>query len=141
VDSREWSVPSYDIDTKRGDVVVFHSNLLHASAGGNLRLSWDTSYFLCPSVGGTEQGEMIRDAVLHTGNYSVHPYDHEKWSTWRDWIAEVGTDSRKTAVRRLERLGVLEVEGADIGTPKWEPVLSNPFPQVSGAPIRARSSK
>ncbi|MFS8096999.1 phytanoyl-CoA dioxygenase family protein [Lentzea alba] len=141
VDSREWSIPSYDIDTEPGDVIVFHSNLLHASAGGQLRLSWDTSYFLYPAMSGTERGEMIRDAVLYTGDYGHHPYDHEKWTTWRDWVASADTDPRRTAIRRLEVLGVLGVEGADIGAPKWQPTLTNPFPLVSGAPYKPRSSK
>ncbi|MGV9306216.1 phytanoyl-CoA dioxygenase family protein [Nonomuraea sp. NPDC004354] len=138
VDSREWSIPSYDIETEPGDVIAFHSNLLHASAGGSLRLSWDTSYFLYPALAGTEQGELIRDAILHTGDYSGHAYDHEKWATWRDWVASADTDPRTTAVRRLERLGVLKVEGADIGTPRWQPKLINPFPLFSGAPFKAR---
>lgn len=141
VDWREWPIPAYEIDTEPGDVVVFHSNLLHASAGGGIRLAWDTSYFLHPTVGGTEHSELVRDAILHTGDLSGHSYDHEKWTTWRDWVASADTGARKTAVRRLEHLGVLAVEGADIGTPKWQPKLVNPFPLISGAPFSLRPAR
>ena len=135
---RDWPVPSYSIGTEPGDVVAFHSGLLHASAGGNLRLAWDTSYFLNPSLSGTEQGEMVRDAILFTGDYSGHSYDHEKWTTWRDWVASADTDPLRTAIRRLERLGVLGVDGADVGTPHWQPRLTNPVPFFSGAPYKTR---
>jgi len=137
----DWPVPSYEVEVDPGDVIAFHSNLLHASSGGKNRLAWDTSYFAHPACSNLEQDEIVRDGILYTGDYSQHAYDHEEWTTWRDWVRVAVTDQRRTAVRRLERIGVLDVEGADTGVPRWQPRLANSVPFFSGAPYKYRENQ
>ncbi|MGM1059000.1 phytanoyl-CoA dioxygenase family protein [Saccharothrix sp. Mg75] len=142
-DLDDWPVPAYGIDTEPGDVIAFHSNLLHSSVGGRRRMAWDVYYFADPALEGAQRSEEIRDAILHIGDYGGHPLDHEKWSVWRDWLVGVKTSTaRSTAANRLKRLGVLDVEGAAIGTPEWQPRLTKPATVwVSGAPPRRRARR
>jgi hypothetical protein len=137
----DWPVPAYGIDTEPGDVIAFHTNLLHASVGGYRRLAWDVLYLRDPILEGTERRETIRDAILHIGDYSGVPFDHDKWPVWRDWATSAsGTSMRRTAVNRLRRLGVFDVEGAATGQPSWTPRLTKPSTTLSaGSPATRRS--
>jgi hypothetical protein len=140
-DPDDWPVPAYGIDTEPGDVIAFHTNLLHSSVGGYRRLAWDVLYLPDPMLGGQEERETIRDAILHVGDYRGTSFDHEKWTVWREWVASAaGTPMRATAINRLRRLGVLDIEGADIGEPNWRPRLTKPSVALSsGAPATRRS--
>jgi hypothetical protein len=135
-----WPTPAFGIDTQPGDVIAFHSNLLHSSVGGTSRMAWDIYYLKDPILHGAEQCETIRDAVLHIGDYAGMEFDHDKWSVWEEW-ANGGGDVRLTAVRRLRRIGVLDVPGAGIGLPEWEPRQPRSSSLwVSGAPAARRSA-
>jgi hypothetical protein len=123
-DLDDWPIPAYGIDTQPGDVIAFHSNLIHSSVGGDRRLLWDIYYFSDPATRGREQRELIRDAILHIGDYGDMPFDRDKWPVWRDWAAAAAqSGAASTALSRLKRLGVMSTPGADLGKPKWEPRL------------------
>jgi phytanoyl-CoA dioxygenase PhyH len=136
----EWPVPAYGIDTEPGDVIAFHTNLLHSSIGGYRRLAWDVLYLEDPILAGQQQVEIVRDAILHIGDYRGTEFDHEKWPVWRDWMASAkGTGMRRTAINRLRRIGVLGTKGADVGEPDWQPRLPKPSTVLSsGAPATRR---
>jgi Phytanoyl-CoA dioxygenase (PhyH) len=140
-DPDDWPVPAYGIDTEPGDVIAFHSNLMHSSVGGTRRTAWDIYYFTDPILSGQGEREIIRDAILHIGDYGTVDFDHGKFPVWRDWASPaLSSDARIAALNRLRRLGVLAVENADIGTPQWEPRLTKPSTVwSSGAPARRRS--
>ncbi|MEU3765291.1 phytanoyl-CoA dioxygenase family protein [Amycolatopsis keratiniphila] len=139
----DWPIPAYSVNTQPGDVIAFHTNLLHASRGGDLRMAWDVNYFPDPILEKVEQREITRDAILHIGDYTGQGLDHEKWPVWRDWAKpNHASVVRQTAINRLRRLGVLETEGAESGTPQWVPRLPSPSAVwMSGAPPRKRSVK
>jgi Phytanoyl-CoA dioxygenase (PhyH) len=140
--SSEWPVPAYGIDTQPGDVIAFHANLMHSSVAGNRRLLWDVYYLSDPILQDAQQRETVRDAILHIGDYGNIPFDHDKWPVWRDWAASRHSDAVVTAVNRLSRLDVLHTEGADIGTPKWEPRLAKPSTVwSSGSPAARRANR
>ncbi len=136
----DWPVPVVGIDTEPGDVIAFHTNLLHSSIGGDHRLAWDALYLRDPILDGSEQCEIVRDAILYIGNYDGAGLNHEKWPVWRDWItSDKGTGMRATAINRLRRLGVFDVQGADIGKPSWPARLTKPSTMLSsGAPAARR---
>lgn len=138
----DFPVPAYGIDTEPGDVIAFHANLLHASVGGDRRMLWDVYYLPDPILRGHEERVLTRDALLHVGDYGGVAFDHDKWTAWRDWVSAAGeSDARSTAVTRLRRLGVLDVPGADIGAPQWQPRLPKPsMTGTAGAPPMHRES-
>lgn len=136
----DWPVPAYSVNTQPGDVIAFHSNLLHSSRGGNLRMSWDVNYFADPILEKVEQRETTRDALLHVGDYGDNKFDPDRWPVWREWMEPDRASSvRQTAIGRLRRLGVLETEGAVSGTPQWNSRLAKPsLIWMSCAPPRKR---
>lgn len=123
----QWPFPAYGIDTEPGDVIAFHSNLFHSSVGGSRRFLWDVYYFNDPAIESEEQQQIIRDAVLHMGDYGDMPFDRDLFPVWKDW-QEMAQESpvAGTAVRRLRRLGILDTPGADLGRPEWHPVMAKP---------------
>jgi hypothetical protein len=135
-----WPVAAVGIDTAPGDVIAFHVNLLHSSLGGDRRFAWAVYYFPDPILDGDEQCDIVRDAILHIGNYRSRGFDNDKWPVWRDWAhAESPGDARAAAVNRLRRIGVAGVEGADVGRPTWHPRIKDPSAVwSSGAPPRRR---
>jgi len=136
----DWPAPAIGIDTEPGDVIAFNANLLHSSVGGDRRTAWAVYYFADPVLDGDRQCQIVRDAILHIGNYGDRGFDNAKWPVWRDWAHPASPgDARRTAVSRLRRIGVLDVDGAADGTPDWQPVLKNPAVVLgSGAPPRRR---
>jgi hypothetical protein len=139
-DPDEWPVPGVGIEIEPGDVIAFHVNLLHSSVGGERRLAWAVYYFPDPVLGGDEQWEFTRDAILHIGDYGDRDFDHDKWPVWRHWASSPNpSDARVAAINRLRRIGVIDTEGAGMGKPRWQPRLRNPGAVWScGAPPRRR---
>jgi hypothetical protein len=142
-DPDAWPVPAYGIDTQPGDVIAFNSNLFHASVGGYRRFLWDVYYFVDPAFEGGEQQELVKDAILHMGNYGDMPFDREKYPVWRDYEVIAGESAAaSTALNRLRRLGVLSTPGADVGKPVWQPRLVKPSVQLgTGSPPTRRTSR
>jgi hypothetical protein len=136
-----WPVPAFGVDTEPGDAIAFHTNLMHASVGGERRHLWDIYYFADAAAAGGEHSEVIRDMILHMGNYGDMPFDREAFPVWRDWAASAAKSGpASTALARLERLGVLGVPGADLGRPKWEPRQARAL-LGTGSPATRRSGR
>jgi hypothetical protein len=139
-DPADWPTAAIGIDTEPGDVIAFDANLLHSSVGGDRRTAWAVYYFADPILDSNRQSQIVRDAILHIGNYGDRGFDNAKWPVWREWAqTDSASDARRTAVSRLRRIGVLDVPGATDGTPDWQPALKNPALVLgSGAPPRRR---
>jgi hypothetical protein len=136
-----WPVPAYGIDTEPGDAIAFHTNLMHSSVGGERRHLWDIYYFADPAPVGGEQCELIRDAILRMGDYGDMPFDSDAFPVWRDWaVSAAKSGPASTALARLDRLGVLDTPGADLGRPKWEPRQARPM-LGTGSPATRRSGQ
>jgi Protein involved in biosynthesis of mitomycin antibiotics/polyketide fumonisin len=142
-DPDAWPIPAYGVETQPGDVIAFHSNLFHASVGGYRRFLWDVYYFRDPALEGGEQQEIVKDAILHMGNYGGMPFDRDKYPVWREWeVMAEESNAARTALGRLRRLGVLTTPGADVGEPDWQPRLPKPSVQLgTGSPPTLRAGK
>ncbi|GAA2003234.1 phytanoyl-CoA dioxygenase family protein [Catenulispora subtropica] len=139
-DEGDWPIPLHGLDTRPGDVIAFHANLMHASQGGYRRFLWDVYYFADPIAAGGEQVELVRDALLHMGDYGDMPFDRIKYPVWREFRERAEKEpAARTALRRLARLGVLDTPGAELGSPKWEPRMGKPAVSLTtGAPPTRR---
>jgi hypothetical protein len=101
----EYAVPAKVVDTSPGDVVAFHSELLHSSFGGAERLAWNVQYLPYPSAGDVAACRDVAHLVrLHAGTANG-----DRSTAWDEWAADAHlSESRAIAVERLRRLGVFD---------------------------------
>jgi Phytanoyl-CoA dioxygenase (PhyH) len=104
-----WPAPAIVLPTDPGDAIAFDLHLLHSSIGGGHRLAWSIEYVPWPGLADADRLRLVRDYVVDSSDYTDEGYDADRWPTWREWAAGATADrpSRRTAVDRLELLGVL----------------------------------
>jgi hypothetical protein len=103
---RDPSLPAYVVATEPGDMLLLDERVLHASFGGGLRRQWRVDYLGVPADAEVDLTRSYFASIYAPdwdGGYDVDRYP----SYGFDWRR-----SNRTAVARLEALGVYELATA-----------------------------
>ena len=97
-----------------GDVIAFDLHTFHASFGGRDRLAWAIEYLAEPGDQAA-RGRVLR--WMEDGfEQAFRGFDRDRYPVWRDWAAgAAGHERRAAALERLERAGVMDLPGAQMG--------------------------